>query len=118
MVRAQKPKRGDIYHLNFTPATGKEMTGEHFAFVLSPEGYNTRGLAYVAPITTGGNLARSEGLSVSLMGAGTKTTGVIDLTQIRAVDLAARKATYVETTPQYIQGEVFDRIFPIFTDED
>jgi len=118
MVGAQRPKRGDIYHLNFTPAAGKDMIGEHFAFVVSPEGYNARGLAYVAPITTGGNLARSEGLSVSLMGAGTRTTGVIDLTQIRAVDLTARKAKYVEATPPYVQGEVFDRIFPIFTDEE
>lgn len=118
MVRTQRPRRGDIYHMNFTPAAGKEMVGEHFAFVISPEGYNSRGLAYVAPVTTGGNLARSEGLAVSLMGAGTKTTGIIDLTQIRAVDLAARAAKFVETVPPAIVDDVFARIYPIFTSDE
>ncbi|EGF89901.1 protein pemK [Asticcacaulis biprosthecium C19] len=118
MVKAQRPRRGDIYHLDFTPSAGKEMVGKHFAFIISPEGYNTRGLAYVAPISTGGNLARSEGLAVSLTGAGTKTTGVIDLTQIRAVDLAARSGKFVETAPGAINDEVFARIYPIFTDDE
>lgn len=117
MPGARKPDRGDIYHLDFTPAAGKEMIGKHFAFVISPRVYNERGMAYVAPITTGGNLARSQGLSVALSGTGMKTTGVIDLTQIRAVDLVARNASFVEKSVAAVLYEVFDRIYPIFTDD-
>ncbi|WP_386687050.1 type II toxin-antitoxin system PemK/MazF family toxin [Lonepinella sp. MS14437] len=29
------PKRGDIIHLQFDPATGREMQGKHYALVIS-----------------------------------------------------------------------------------
>ena len=117
MPGARQPDRGDIWHLDFTPSTGKEMLGKHFAFVISPKAFNQRGLTYVAPITTGGNLARSQGLSVTLSGTGMKTTGVIDLTQIRAVDMGARHGVYIESSVDAVVCDVFDRIYPIFTDD-
>ena len=117
MPGSRKPERGDIYHLDFTPSAGKEMAGKHFAFVISPKAYNARGLAYVAPVTTGGQLARSEGLSVTLSGTGMRTSGIVDLTQIRAVDLAARNAVFIEASVQAVIYDVFDRIYPIFTED-
>ena len=118
---AKHPKRGDVWHLNFSPAAGREMKYEHFAIVVSPDAYNRRtNLIYVAPISTTANLARNVGFQVSLSGAGTKTTGVVDLMQIRAVDFksAERKATYVERLPAHIVEEVLQRIAPIFTADD
>ena len=118
---AKHPRRGDVWHLNFSPAAGQEMKYEHFAIVISPDEYNRRtNLIYVAPISTTANLARNVGFQVSLSGAGTRTTGVIDLMQIRAVDFksAERKVSYVEQLPGYIVDEVLQRIAPIFTDDD
>ena len=115
------PRRGDVWHLNFSPAAGQEMKYEHFAIVISPDEYNRRtNLIYVAPISTTANLARNVGFQVSLSGAGTRTTGVIDLMQIRAVDFksAERKVSYVERLPGYIVDEVLQRITPIFTADD
>ena len=118
---AKHPKRGDVWHLNFSPAAGQEMKYEHFAIVISPDNYNRQtNLIYVAPISTTANLARSKGFQVSLSGAGTKTTGVIDLMQIRAVDFRSpeRKVSYVERLPAHIVEEVLQRIAPIFVAED
>lgn len=118
---ARQPKRGDVWHLNFSPAAGSEMKFEHFAIVISPDEYNRRTrLIYVAPISTTANLARSAGFQVSLSGAGTRTTGVIDLMQIRAVDFRSpeRKVSYVEHLPDHIVEEVLLRIAPIFGMDD
>ena len=115
------PKRGEVWHLNFSPAAGQEMKYEHFAIVISPDAYNKlTNLIYVAPISTTANLARNVGFQVSLSGAGTKTTGIIDLMQIRAVDFKSseRKVSFVERLPSYIVDEVLQRIAPIFADEE
>lgn len=43
-------------------------------------------LTLLAPITPGGNFARFQGFSVSLMGAGSETQGVILVNGVRSVD--------------------------------
>lgn len=40
------PKRGDIIHLQFDPATGQEMQGEHYALVMSNHIFNQQGLVF------------------------------------------------------------------------
>ena len=48
------PEVGDILHLSFDPASGREMKGDHFCIVLTPRAFNDRfGLAWTCPITTG-----------------------------------------------------------------
>jgi mRNA-degrading endonuclease toxin of MazEF toxin-antitoxin module len=54
------------------------------------------------------------GSSVSLMGAGTQTTGVVRCDQPRAMDLQARGARRLETVPAIIIDEVLARLAPIF----
>jgi len=51
-----KIKQGDIVKLNFSPAVGNEMKGEHPALVVSSNSYNEK-TAYiiVCPITSHGN---------------------------------------------------------------
>ena len=61
--------------------------------VISPGKFNRlTGVPVVLPITGGGGLARTAGFAVSLMGAGTQTTGVVRCDQPRALDLRARGA--------------------------
>jgi mRNA interferase ChpB len=66
------------------------------------------------PITTGGNFARVAGFTVSLMSAGTRTTGVIRCDQPRTVDLIARGARRLESVPTAILNEVLAVLAPLF----
>ena len=45
---AHVPNRGDIIHLQFDPASGREMKGPHFCLVLSGKLFNQQGLAMVS----------------------------------------------------------------------
>jgi len=67
----------------------------------------------VLPITSGGNFARTAGFAVSLMGAGTQTTGIIRCDQPRALDLRARNGRKLERVPQAIIDEVLARLTAI-----
>jgi mRNA-degrading endonuclease toxin of MazEF toxin-antitoxin module len=115
--KARRPKRGDIWHLDFTPAAGTEMLMRHFALVLSHNDYNSNvPRAYVAPISTTATVARNTGFQVNLTGAGMRTTGVVDLTQVRAVDMQARNGTFIEAAPEFIIDEALARFAVIFGD--
>ena len=68
----------------------------------------------VLPITSGGNFARTAGFAVSLVGAGTATTGVVRCDQPRVLDLAARTARKVDTLPAPILDEVLAKVATLF----
>lgn len=111
-ILARLPKRGEIYHLDLNPVRGKEQAGRRFVYLLSPADEN---LAIVLPISTGITLARSQGFAVTLMGAGTKTAGVIICNQPRTVALRERGAKRIERVPEIITQEVLLRIAPLVT---
>lgn len=47
------PERGDIVHLNLAPSAGHELTGPHFALVLSTQRFSkATGFTLVVPGTT------------------------------------------------------------------
>jgi mRNA-degrading endonuclease toxin of MazEF toxin-antitoxin module len=47
------PERGDIIHLNLSPSAGHELTGPHFALVISTARFSkATGFAIVVPGTT------------------------------------------------------------------
>jgi mRNA-degrading endonuclease toxin of MazEF toxin-antitoxin module len=83
--------------------------------VISPGKFNrVTGVPVILPVTTGGNFARTAGFAVSLMGAGTKTTGVVRCDQPRALDLRARGAKRLESIPEHVVVEVLSRVSPLF----
>jgi mRNA interferase ChpB len=105
------PERGDIVHLQFDPASGQEMKGPHFAFVMSAKAFNARGLAMLCPISQGeAAAARTHGTVVSLMGAGTDTLGAVHCHQLKALDWRARKAKFKEKVPRVIIDDIAARI--------
>ena len=106
------PRRGEIFHMDLNPTRGKEQAGKRFVFVLSPADDN---LAIVLPISSGITLARSQGFAVTLMGAGTRTTGVIICNQPRTVALRERGAKRIEMAPGVIIDEVLHRLAPLVT---
>jgi mRNA interferase ChpB len=98
--------RGDIVRACLNPTAGNEMQGDFRpCLVLSPKAFNKLGLTLIAPITQGGNFARFQGFSVSLMGTGTETQGVILVNGVRSVDLKVRKAKKVESLDSEIVVE-------------
>ena len=105
-------KRGEIYHLDLDPTKGREQAGRRFVFVLSPADDD---LAIVLPIGQGFTLARNQGFAVTMMGAGTRTQGVIICNQPRTVALKARGARKIESVPQVVIDEVLLRIAPLVT---
>ena len=108
-------ERGDIYLVSLDPTAGHEQQGKRPVLVISPGKFNRlTGVPVVLPITTGGSVARTAGFAVSLMGAGTQTTGVIRCDQPRSLDLRARGAKKLEAAPDHIIDEVLSKISPLF----
>lgn len=104
--------RGDIVRACLNPTAGNELQGDmRPCLVLSPKAFNKLGLTLIAPITQGGNFARYQGFSVSLMGTGTETQGVILVNGVRSVDLKARKAKKVES----LDNEIVDEALAILS---
>lgn len=108
-------ERGDIYLVSLDPTAGHEQRGTRPVLVVSPLAFNRlTKTPVVLPISSGGNFARTAGFAVSLMGAGTHTTGVVRCDQPRALDLAARSARKLESVPSAIIDEVLAKLTPIF----
>ena len=103
--------RGDIVRIDLNPVAGSEVTGESRpCVVLSVKTFNQLGTTLVAPITQGGNFSRVQGFTVSLMGTGTETQGVILLNGVRMLDLRARITREVEQAPDYVVDEVLAKL--------
>ncbi len=103
--------RGDIYMVSLDPTSGHEQKGMRPVLIVSPADFNRlTKTPIVLPITSGGNLARTAGFAVSLMGTGTKTTGVIRCDQPRAIDLVSRHGKKLERVPNTIIDEVLARL--------
>lgn len=104
------PNRGDILHLVLDPALGKEQQGQRYGLVLTTPDFNRFGLALVAPITQGGQFARENGFTVSLMSAGTAVQGVVLCNQVRMLDFKQRGEKVIETVPEMIIDDVLARV--------
>lgn len=114
---AYMPKRGDIVHLTFDPASGKEMLGKHYGLVISDKIFNSSGLAMICPISQGAATnARSVGTVVTLMGSGTETQGGVHCHQLKSLDWRVRKAEFKEVTPDFIVEEVAGKLEAILFD--
>ncbi|NUJ80206.1 type II toxin-antitoxin system PemK/MazF family toxin [Methylocystis sp. FS] len=107
-------ERGDIYLVSLDPTSGHEQQGARPVLIVSPGAFNRlTKTPIVLPITSGGNLARTAGFAVSLIGAGTQTTGVIRCDQPRALDLGARRARRLEAAPEAIVEEALAKLAAI-----
>jgi mRNA interferase ChpB len=114
------PDRGDILHLQFDPASGREMQRPHFCLVVSPKSFNQRfQLALVCPISGGvAAVARESGFLIPLMGSGLRTDGSsVHAHQLKSLDWKARKASLVERAPPEIVNAVLECLVAVLEDE-
>ncbi|MGH8456766.1 MAG: type II toxin-antitoxin system PemK/MazF family toxin [Stenotrophobium sp.] len=103
------PDAGDILHLSFDPASGREMKGDHYCIVLTPKAFNAKfGLAWTCPVTTGAQEAARGLTAVTLMGTGVKISGIVLCHQIKALDWAARKARTVDRLRGAVLNQILD----------
>ena len=98
-----------------SPSAGREQAGPHPALCLSDFRFNrATGFAIFAPITTVGNASRGTGFAVSLSGAGTETTGVVQVDQVRSFDWRDRGGKRTgDKVSAAILTEVLERYAPI-----
>lgn len=105
------PERGDILELSLDPTRGREIRGARPVLVLSANAFNkASGLLLVAPITQGGSASRENGFSVTLMGTGTRTQGIVLCDQTRTVDARARTFRRVEKAPAQVVQEALNAV--------
>jgi mRNA-degrading endonuclease toxin of MazEF toxin-antitoxin module len=108
-------ERGDIYLVSLDPASGHEQRGTRPVLIVSPRSFNQlTETPIIAPITSGGKFAREKGFAVSLMGAGTKTTGIVRCDQPRSLDIRARGGRKLETVPPVIIEDVLAKLATLF----
>jgi len=108
-------KRGDIYLVSLDPTVGHNQQGTRPVLLVSPDRFNTvMRVPIVVPITSGDAFARNAGFTVSLTGAGTRTSGVVRCDQPRPLDLAARNARKLESVPQHILDDVLAKLATLF----
>jgi mRNA interferase MazF len=101
-------KQGDIIKINFNPQIGREQAGYRPALVISNNFFRDKtNLTIVCPIT---NTIRPFPLHVAL-DERTKTTGVVMCEQLKAVDLAERPHSVVETIPDDLLNEAIEIVF-------
>lgn len=104
-------ERGDVYLVSLDPTSGHEQRGTRPVLIVSPGAFNRlTKTPVVLPITTGGNFARTAGFAVSLMGAGTETTGVVRCDQPRALDIGARRGRKLESVPASVMDDVLAKL--------
>lgn len=107
-------ERGDIYLVSLDPTSGHEQRGTRPVLVVSPSAFNRlTKTPVVLPITRGGDFARTAGFAVSLMGAGTNTTGAVRCDQARAMDLGSRNGRKLESVPPAIMDDVLAKLATI-----
>jgi mRNA interferase ChpB len=108
-------ERGDIYLVSLDPTAGHEQQGTRPVLIVTPGAFNrlTR-TPVVLPITGGGNFSRTAGFAVSLMGAGTRTTGIVRCDQPRVLDIGARQGRKLESIPSAVMDEVLAKLAPLF----
>lgn len=109
--------RGDIVLIDFNPQSGKEITGNRYALILSPHLFNANtGFVSVCPIT---NTKRDFGFEVdipdsqvSITHANKKSylTGVILTHQLKNLDARSRRLKIVGTMPDEVVDECINYV--------
>jgi mRNA interferase MazF len=104
------PDAGDIAWVNFDPTLGSEQAGRRPALVLTGRIYHEQSWrAVVCPITS---KDRSWPFNVALP-KGLKTTGVVLVDQVRAIDRSRRMFDVVERVPEAFVDEVRGRLIAL-----
>jgi mRNA-degrading endonuclease toxin of MazEF toxin-antitoxin module len=116
------PERGDLVHVHLSPSSGRELTGLHYALILSPQSYNQpTGVAVCVAITSrirGGpfEVLLPKGLLPAKAGAGDVDSAILS-DVLRQLDFRERSMAFVVKCPRTILDEVTLRSLSIVDPE-
>ena len=101
------PNQGDIILVNFDPQAGYEQKGRRPALVVSNSIYNQHcKMAMVCPIT---NTNKNHAFHIPLDNDA-QTVGVVLCDQVRALDISARDAVFLESVSDDFLDKAIDMI--------
>ena len=105
-------QRGEIWVVSLDPTARHEQRGERRVVILSSAEFNRlTGVSLVAPITIGGDFARTRGFAVRLTGLGLGAQGVVRCDQPRVLNLRARGGRPTrERLPEAVMDDVLARV--------
>jgi len=112
-IHMQLPDSGDIIHVNLAPSAGREMTGPHYALVLSTKEYaKITGTVLVCPITShvrgwDFEVELPRGLLPPKKGVG-EVDSVVHSDAVRQLDFRERGGAVVAKAPLGVIAEVRD----------
>lgn len=119
MNRRKVAQPGDVYWIDPNPVAGREMKDRHRFVVITPPEINALGVSMTVPITSGGQFARDNGLTVVITGH--DTNGVAVCNHVRSFDLNAREkvgtARYIETLDPITTNEIISHVLSIIDPE-
>ena len=116
------PERGDLVHVNLSPSAGHELTGPHYALVLSAKGYSrASGMCVCVAITSrvrGGpfEVLLPEGHLPPKAGVG-RVESVILCDALRQLDYRQRSMAFVAKCPPDVLDEVTVRSLSLIDPE-
>ncbi len=116
------PDRGDLVHVNLSPSAGRELTGPHYALVLSSKSYSqATGLAVCAAITSrirGGpfEVLLPKGVLPPKAGVG-EVDSVVLSDALRQLDYRERSMSLIAKCPRGILDEVTIRSLSLIDPE-
>ena len=85
------PALGDVVHMNWDPAVGREMKGPHYALAVSATEFNVgTGLVILCPITS--KVGKLSAFEFEI--AAGRVRGVAVLSELRTIDFQARSVQY------------------------
>ena len=109
--QAYVPALGDVVHLNWSPAAGREMLGPHYGLVLSAHRFNqATGYVVLAPITS--KVGKLSGFELPIKAG--RVNGAVILSGLRSVDYEARSVQYEAKADQATFEEANRRVRMIF----
>ena len=116
------PDRGDLVHVNLSPSAGRELTGPHYALILSKKTYNqASGVVICVAITSrirGGpfEVSLPEGNLPAKAGVG-KVESVVLADALRQLDYRERAMQFIARCPRAILDEVTARSLALIDPE-
>lgn len=116
------PERGDLVHVNLSPSAGHELTGPHYALVLSAKAYSrASGMCVCVPITSrirGGpfEVLLPEGHLPPKSEVGPVNSAIL-CDGLRQLDYRERSMSFVAKCPSDILDEVTIRSLALIDPE-
>jgi mRNA-degrading endonuclease toxin of MazEF toxin-antitoxin module len=116
------PQRGDLVHVNLSPSAGRELTGPHYALVLSAKPYNRgSGLAVCVAVTSrirGGpfEVLLPKGHLPPKAGVGDVDSAIL-CDALRQLDWRERSMQFITSCPSAILDEVTARAMSLIDPE-